>query len=82
MEDKKPFINVTETGHNFTMEDCEFVGDRPTIKTAATNTRLVRVKHFGQKIKEHPIMTLIIIGIVAAVIAGIILLKVEYGFFK
>ena len=37
-----PFINVKKTGHNFTMEDCELYGDRPTVKTAATNTRLIR----------------------------------------
>lgn len=81
MEDKKPFINVTETGHNFTMEDCEFHGDRPMIKTAATNTRVIRSKHFGQKVKEHPIMTLIIVGVVATVIAGAVLLQIEYSFF-
>ena len=77
MDDKKPFITVTEKGRKFTMEDCEFHGDRPTIKTAATNTRLVRIKHFGQKVKEHPV-----ISIVVAVIMGITLLVIEYWFFK
>lgn len=74
---KKPFIRVTKTGHDFTMKDCEFRGDRPTIKTSATNTRLIRVKHFGQKIKDNSIFILIVVG----VITGIIVLVFEYGFF-
>lgn len=75
-----PFINIKETADNCTIEDCEFHGDRPTVKTSATNTRLIRVKHFGQKIKEHQVI-IFIIGIIAAVITGVILLMIEYGFF-
>ena len=72
MNDKKPFINVTKKGHNFTVKDSEFHGDRPTIKTAAKNTRVIRIKHFGQKAKDHSIITLIIVGVVVAVIVEVV----------
>lgn len=45
-EDKKPFINVTKKGKNFSIENSEFVGDRPTINTDAENTKLKGIKHF------------------------------------
>ncbi len=72
-----PFINVTEKGENFTAVDCEFVGDRPTIKTAAKNTTLIRIRHSVKNlkgsIKGHPYLTGIFIVMVGLVI--------EYTFF-
>ncbi len=74
MSGKKPFINVTETAHNFTMEDCEFHGDKPLIKTAASDTHLKGIKHFADvssKIKRHPRMSIFTILAALAAVATI-----------
>lgn len=79
MGDKKPFIDIS--GDNCVVEDCEFRGNRPTVKTSGKNTKLIRLKHIGQEIKDHPIRTLILAGTVSAIIAGTIILFFEYQFF-
>ena len=80
----KPFINVTEGGSNFRMEDCEFhlgTSDRPIIKTAAKNTQVVRLKVFQkvrEKIKENKLLWAIMVPLAI----GMILLSIEYGILK
>lgn len=74
MEDKKPFIDIT--GDNCTVEDCDFIGNRPTVKTSGKNTRLIRLKHFNQEIKAHPWRTSFSVGLTLLAIGLII----EYGF--
>lgn len=80
----KPFIDVTEGGSNFKMEDCEFhlgTSNRPVIKTAAKNTQVIRLKVFHrvrQKIKENKWLWAIIVPVAV----GMVLLGVEYGLLR
>lgn len=68
---------VTETAKNCTIEDCDFIGDRPTVRTSAENTKLIRVRHFAKEVKEHPARAILFTGIIISVISLII----EYVFF-
>lgn len=74
MKDKKPFVKIS--GDDCTVEGCEFRGDRPAVETSGRNTRLIRLKAFSQNAKEHPVQV-IGLGIVASVIAGVVLQMLE-----
>lgn len=70
----RAFINVTEKGKNFTMEDCEFRlgnSNRPIIEKKAENTRVIRLKVVEAlaQLKERKWLWMIIIPLAIALLA-------------
>ena len=84
MNDKNPLFNVKKGADNFSMVDCEVINSsgRPVMKSAAKNTQVIRLKLFNTEIKLSTVKKLAIGGFTPALIVGLILLFIEYGFFK
>ncbi len=79
----RPFINVTDKGNDFTMEDCEFQlgnSNRSVIETRAENTKVIRLKVTAtmNKLKERKWFWCIVIPLAT----GLILIVIKQLLFK
>ena len=92
MNNQNPLFDVKKGADDFRMIDCEVRNSsgRPIMKSAAKNTQVIRLKLFNTEIinTEIKITTLKklrkwgIGGFISTIIGGLILLFVEYAFFK
>jgi hypothetical protein len=82
MEKQNPFIRVTEKGKNFKLIDSEFQlngSNRPILETSAENTQVIRTRVITglETIKKHKWLSALLV----TVVAGLVLLFIEYGLF-